>query len=122
MKVCTKCNELKDDSEFTRRKNRPLGLQSSCKACGAEVKRLDRAEKAEYIRRLREITACMDCGKRYHHSMMEFHHRNPIEKMFNVSEATNRNWEKVLAEIDKCDIICANCHNYRHYLERVSNE
>jgi len=121
MKVCTKCNELKEDNAFTKRKDRPLGLQSQCKDCAALVKKLDRAEKAEYIRRLRETTACIECGKHYNHSMMVYQHRNSYDKLFNVSEGTNRNWVKVLAEIDKCDIICANCHKYRHYLERVSD-
>jgi hypothetical protein len=44
---------------------------------------------------------------------MEFHHRNPRTKKFNISAGAYRATSVVLAEIAKCDVICSNCHQIR---------
>ena len=42
---------------------------------------------------------------------LEFHHRDPLQKTFELSKANLlRRWEIVLAEAQKCDLVCANCH------------
>lgn len=58
---------------------------------------------------------CIDCGNRYPPIVMEFHHRNKEEKLFTPSKALAvTSWKKVLEEIAKCDLLCANCHRLRH--------
>lgn len=54
---------------------------------------------------------CMDCGIRYPHYVMDFDHRNPDEKEINVG--VTRSLNKTLKEIEKCDVVCANCHRIR---------
>lgn len=49
------------------------------------------------------------CGER-DPACLDFHHRDPFEKVFNISMGTSRPWNTVLAEIKKCSIICSNCH------------
>ena len=40
-----------------------------------------------------------------------FHHRDPSQKEFGIAQqGACRSWSKVLEEVDKCDLICANCH------------
>lgn len=43
---------------------------------------------------------------------MVFHHEDPQEKDFNISEVMS--WERILQEIDKCILVCANCHAEIH--------
>lgn len=57
---------------------------------------------------------CQDCGGKFHPSAMEFHHVNG-DKEFTPSRGiyTMRK-ERILKEIEKCILICANCHRVRH--------
>ncbi len=56
---------------------------------------------------------CMDCGQTYPHYVMDFDHRG--DKKFNVSHSINAQYsfKKIQQEIDKCDLICSNCHRVR---------
>jgi hypothetical protein len=57
---------------------------------------------------------CVDCGCGDVRCLQFDHVRG--EKCFNVSIATLK-WEKIMAEIAKCEVRCANCHKIRHYKE-----
>jgi hypothetical protein len=56
--------------------------------------------------------ACADCGVR-DLAVLEFDHRG--SKRYNVSDLLRRavSWSLILAEISKCDVVCANCHRQR---------
>ncbi len=56
---------------------------------------------------------CTDCGKSYPPFVMQWDHRPGEEKIFQVSRGGSKSWEDVLAEVAKCDLVCANCHAYR---------
>lgn len=62
---------------------------------------------------------CSKCGYNKCEGALQFHHSNPNEKDFAISEVnlndTNFSIEKLLEEIDKCDLLCANCHFEEHY-------
>ena len=53
---------------------------------------------------------CMKCGYDKCYGALSFHHRNPAEKSFNISQCHTRSWAKLKLEVDKCDILCCNCH------------
>ena len=56
---------------------------------------------------------CTDCGIKFHYSIMEFDHIEK-EKIAAVSWlVNNKSWDTVLKEIEKCELVCANCHRYR---------
>ena len=61
----------------------------------------------------------MKCGYNKCLAAMEFHHRDPSEKEFAFSRYRNTSWDKnkdtVLTELDKCDLLCANCHREQHW-------
>ena len=62
---------------------------------------------------------CELCGYNRCGDALEFHHLDPKEKDFAVSgSGITRAWEKVKAELDKCTLVCANCHRERHQKER----
>lgn len=46
-----------------------------------------------------------------------FHHRDPSEKDMNWGKMKTNNWsiEKIKEELDKCDVLCHNCHSIVHY-------
>jgi len=68
-----------------------------------------RERKAELVRHLGG--RCSRCGYDRCIAALEFHHRDPRMKQFSVSaENMLRRWETVLAEAEKCELLCANCH------------
>jgi hypothetical protein len=65
-------------------------------------------------------SGCSVCGET-DIRCLDFHHKNPEEKKFSISGGSVwRKVECILEEIDKCSIICANCHRKLHYGERNS--
>ena len=72
-----------------------------------------RLEFAEWM--AGQKTACVRCGFDDHRALV-FHHRDPSTKCFQVAmPAWGRRREQVIAEIAKCDVLCANCHQIIHY-------
>lgn len=58
---------------------------------------------------------CLICGYNKCISALEFHHRDPKEKDFHLGQdGHSRSWERIKKEIDKCDLLCANCHREEH--------
>lgn len=113
---------------------RPNGYpQSWCKACfaayGKERYKLkkdyyttanERNRKARRAERLAKLDAlktgpCTDCGLKFPTYCMDFDHLNPTEKRLDVSLLVRRgwSWENILAEVAKCELVCANCHKAR---------
>lgn len=127
MKRCAKCQEYLPLSSFWRSAKQHDGFQSYCKACSkkrrgeyyrdnreAEGQLRDewnRAYRDWYIS-LKADTPCSQCGDVFHHAAMHWHHRDAATKTASVGTlASNRAAkETVLAEIAKCDLVCANCH------------
>jgi hypothetical protein len=65
---------------------------------------------------------CMDCGVSYPHWVMHFDHLPGFEKLYNPNTLPSRgSWLKTVAEIMKCDVVCANCHADRTY-KRIHTE
>ena len=58
---------------------------------------------------------CMLCGYDRCLEALDFHHIDPKKKDFGLSEkGMTRSWDKIKMEIDKCVLICANCHREIH--------
>jgi hypothetical protein len=81
-----------------------------------------KATRARHVAELKEIVAkikdvpCADCGVKYPPPVMEFDHRVPEDKVLPVATmvSTCYSLDAVLKEIEKCDLVCANCHRMRH--------
>lgn len=56
---------------------------------------------------------CEECEYSVSLAALEFHHRDPATKEFGIGNF-NGSWERLLAEVEKCDLLCANCHRLRH--------
>lgn len=56
---------------------------------------------------------CSICGYNKCQKALDFHHLNPLEKDFNISGGT-RSFESIKKELDKCVLVCSNCHTEIH--------
>jgi len=63
--------------------------------------------------------SCEICGYKKNLTALTFHHINPETKLFNVEmrNIANYNWDKVLIETNKCQLLCHNCHHELHHPE-----
>lgn len=80
-----------------------------------------RAEKIASNKRLvNEVKAypCQDCGQTYPHYVMDLDHRS--DKVRNISDALWWSTGRLITEIMKCDLVCANCHRERTHQRRNS--
>lgn len=129
MKRCTKCGLDKPLHEFQVRRKSIDGLQSACRRCKnrinrtyfprftddqvSEKNRRAKARREKCIIQFYEYIkgkSCVDCGES-DIICLQFDHRDSSQKRFNIGTAIgNRNWNLILAEISKCDLVCANCH------------
>lgn len=127
MKTCSRCQ--RDDVEFAvKTKNGKIGLQPYCKDCNKQYHRQhyydnkqDYFEKnkqrrvalyEEFLRHM-EGKSCLDCGNT-DVRVLEFDHRIAASKIANVSRLNNTaSWKTLESEMNKCDIVCCNCHRIR---------
>jgi hypothetical protein len=101
------------------RENRTKSLQES------------RRRYEEFVRKIQSLKngkSCVKCGYNKHPEILHYHHRDGSKKDFIISEAINlkssiiKNPEILQQEIDKCDLLCPNCHCELHLLERLENK
>ena len=75
--------------------------------------------KGDYLKRKQFILSfkdkpCLDCNTKYPPFVMDFDHRDPSDKLFEINgSAANRSKANIELEIAKCDLLCANCHRIR---------
>lgn len=146
MKTCSRCHTEKPFEAFSPRKNRSNGsaFHSRCKECHVrEIKEWRLAnpdwERRKYDRKRNhrrdtlvnfyKANHCVDCGEA-NPVCLEFDHvKEKGEKSFNIGGLSgNVSLKKVIAEIAKCEVRCANCHrkmtaarNPRHWIHRYNH-
>ena len=85
------------------------------KKCMVDAVKKRRA-KVKQISLLYKGGKCENCGYSKCPDVLEFHHINPEEKEFGIgSKGYTRSWKKIKEELDKCVLLCANCHRELHY-------
>lgn len=143
MKICSKCKLEKNLYEFTKNKTTKDGFTRYCKSCKkiADKKWFDenpsvwksgnskRNEKIkEIIFEFRDYLGgeCKKCGENRKH-LLDFHHKNPTLKENIISHIlvyygyNEKAIKKAKEEVDKCILLCSNCHRDFHYLEKENN-
>lgn len=111
MKVCSQCNKLLPLDKYYKNGNR---LASCCKSCHSRNIRNKYYEKVEKINKYKSNKGCKRCGEK-RHWLLDFHHSDPSQKEFCISDAIRNKYETILPEIEKCDVLCSNCHRDWHY-------
>ena len=109
---CTKCQDWKLDSEFAIR-NHGKNRRGWCKICDS-----NRTQTRARTMKIKSVIylggKCKVCGYNKSIKALQFHHREPSLKSFELSKAMNNRWEIIKPELDKCDLLCANCHSEIH--------
>lgn len=130
MKTCADCKVDLPLENFALNKRKPDGLSDKCRPCKKTYNRFyykRTKQKHNPGRALARQTAvafnqqnmlsilsnsfCMDCGIN-DVRVLEFDHVTG-KKLGNISDLMSGKWSKVLEEIKKCEIVCANCHRIR---------
>lgn len=117
-KACTSCKVDLPFEKFKARSvhGRQTGQRSSmCNRClYVKYTRPDMERKAAIIKQYKLDQGCTDCGYNAHSVALEFDHLPGTVKLFNVGQKIGT-WSmaKLMAEIAKCEVVCANCHAVR---------
>lgn len=69
-------------------------------------------KRREFINSLKDNKPCADCGVAYPYYIMQFDHVG-TDKSANISKIKSRRMTYIMAEIAKCELVCANCHAER---------
>ena len=125
MRECGKCKIEKDNGEFYKnRNNLKTGLSSYCKDCQKANKKIHYANNKEnYITNglknkkwfmdYKRGLECNRCGFS-HPAALDFHHKDPSTKEIRFDRVSKNNQEKIMKEIEKCEVLCSNCHRIHH--------
>lgn len=117
--VCNYCGEHKDIAELVKSRAKKRGYINYCLVCKRDTNREKRyycksyERKSNIVKRAKSVP-CSDCGDEYPWFVMDLDHVRG-EKKFVLSQAHCYSDEEILAEIEKCDVVCANCHRFRTF-------
>lgn len=125
-KTCTDCTQVKNLSEFAKRRN---GTQYRCRECLAFKMRehylnnkeryISKAKESskrlrDEVSALKESKPCTDCKITFPSYIMTFDHLDSKTKVNDIATlVTTNNRKAVFDEIAKCELVCFNCHAQR---------
>lgn len=128
MKNCVDCKLDKDESEYHKKKGSKDGLQYRCKSCNkikaraGYVKGNTAGRAKSYLQKVKDAVnkiksdvGCCLC-KEIDYCCLDFHHVERNEKEHNITRLVSAKsvW-KLIEEINKCIVVCSNCHRKIHY-------
>ena len=109
MQLCKLCNKpFKDYQKLAR---------TRCGACNTKIRRF--RAKAAAIKFLGG--KCKKCGWRGNQAALQFHHLNSETKEFIIGNVANKSWDSIKVEMQKCILLCANCHAIEHSSKNDEN-
>lgn len=115
MFICANCKIEKSDDEFFIKNGRLSHYW--CKSCNRENVK-ERKRKLKLLCVEYKGGTCVDCGGVFHPSVFDFHHLDPTGKDLQIgSLCVTKITELVKLELDKCVLLCSNCHRLRHYTD-----
>lgn len=102
--------------EYSRKyyKEHPIYAKTCSLSVGAIAK-----QRRKIIQVLKEASPCKDCGVRYPHYKMQYDHLRDKTKA--IAHLSHSSMERILLEIEKCELVCANCHCERTHKRRYES-
>jgi hypothetical protein len=107
---CRKCHKTYGIQRFQRKNGTPFGF--TCNKCRVTYMMKRYAETREIVTKIKS-GPCTDCGQCFPPYCMDFDHRERGKKYKAVSKMSTYKRARLLAEIAKCDLVCAICHRIR---------
>jgi len=137
-KICTKCLKKKFETEFSYRKRSKDKRHSWCRKCKGTYeailykhnpkRRMDISmnnkrtmkKHRELLNAIKIKAGCKDCGNK-NPIVLDFDHTEN-NKLYTIARMMNGlSWDRIQVEIDKCEVVCANCHRIRTFSRRLSS-
>jgi hypothetical protein len=129
--VCATCKEEKDLDEFHAGARVCKGCKKDADArsfqkhreARLEKRRQDRLAAREWFESLKAGKKCADCDLDHPPWRMDWDHLPGTEKLFEIADVSHmatgeKGKRKILDEIAKCELVCANCHRDRTHDRR----
>lgn len=117
-KLCKMCQTIKPIKEFYLKRDKKYPDKypiSYCITC-SKKQALDRQRNLKKLAIDYKGGKCCKCGYNKCQAALEFHHIEPDKKDFNLSNVKNTKFnEKIKHELDKCLLLCSNCHKEEHW-------
>lgn len=115
MRECSQCHKLLSlDNYYKNGKERMY----CCKDCHKKNIKATYDDKVAKVNEYKSSHGCKRCGDTRFY-ILDFHHPDPNQKDFNISDKMRAKFETILEEIEKCDVLCANCHREWHYRSTI---
>ena len=131
------CKLEKDENEFYWKNKSKGKKQLECKDCTKKMvanhysnnkeyygtkTRFHKKSKRDWFNEYKTTLKCNVCGEN-HPAVLDFHHNDPNQKEGEVTTIVSRNWslDRIKEEINKCTVLCSNCHRKLHWGEKNNN-
>lgn len=114
-KICSSCKAELDIDSFYSNGYQPNGkkkYKSKCKNCQSIQ---DNSRKEAIILKIVGDYSCKICGYNKCTQALEFHHIDPSKKEYKITDVFSYNEDVIIRELEKCIVVCANCHREIHY-------
>jgi hypothetical protein len=83
-----------------------------------KIKEKRQEDRKEFLNNHKIEKGCTLCGYNKHPAALDFSHKDPKSKSFNVSAGRFYSMKRLMKEINKCDILCANCHREKTAVDK----
>jgi uncharacterized protein with PIN domain len=102
MELCKLCNKKFKDYQKKGR--------TRCGSCNTKIRRFRaKAAAIEFLG-----SKCKKCGWSGDQAALQFHHKYSEKKDFTIGNVANKSWDSIKKEMQKCILLCANCHMIEH--------
>lgn len=115
-----KCQYWNCGQEFIPKVKHQKYCCKKCSQCASvAIRRTELKLKAFYYKGGK----CENCGFVGNPVSFDFHHIDPTQKDFAISTTgTTKSWERIKQEVDKCQLLCKNCHAEKHVNMTILSE
>ena len=117
-KICSKCGVEKPITEYHKNGFDRQGNQKYrgyCKQCANKIETDRYWKKRNFVDS--QKNKCVKCGDTRSY-VLDFHHIDPETKEFTIGKMKKSSENIIQNEIEKCVVLCANCHREYHYLNK----
>lgn len=76
-------------------------------------------EHQDFVLNYKRDKSCSICYYKEYPEILEFHHKRRADKSFTIGKKYNKNLKLLKSEMDKCVLLCPNCHRWLHYQESM---